>query len=638
VVVNPVGCKIPTVGIGRTGALWLGCMLLLAGCGQQHGSTALLPGATPSTAPNNPSSAQSSLSVRVLSAGGLTAMTRAARHDASRAYRTPLGGRRTLSVAIQSVVVTGTVFPSYAGAQAVTSAATQNTTSIPSSTTLTFNNVPVGNNEWVVADVVGYDQPNGAGSHVDLGELAGFVNVSSSPSSVAIDTGSTRRLQVGVSGMLQGILSSYDIKNETTLDADLGAVISSAAADPNTGLFSAAQMSSFMSTLYQTYNRTLSISTGSTNPALATLVYNSSDGSEKNYAYNAIQTNALNANFAQLGTQSPTAGNVSLRVVGNPFSGVLQSLLHTPSATPSPAAVEVHAEGVAAPTGSVQIQHVYGGGLIVGMKGTVAADIATGAFTGGLQTLVGRAPGDSSTVTVGLQPSKITMTMQDPQAAAFVGAPYYQMSPATTQAYLLDCNYSNSTDCRYGGSAISGVVGTAVTMVFDSFNPFGLPAASFQVCTGLDCFPLVNGATNAVRYPFYDGGNSLSFYGWAPVAGSAVTAISQPLSGGYALDYSGSSGAIQSATPAYFHPQQDIQVLSDAPAGTTWTATITCSGQVLQNTGVQQGGGFADIYVLNVASVTQCSPINIRFTLPAGSDLAGTLTISGLGIPPARRF
>ena len=559
------------------------------------------------------------------------------RHDASRAYRSPSGLRRVLAVSIQSVVVTGTVYPSYAGAQAVTASATQNTTVIPSSATLGFSNVPVGNNEWVVADVVGFDSPNGSGSHIDLGQLAGFVNVGTSNTSASIDANSTVRLQVGLSAMLQGIVSTYDLKNETTLDADLGSAISGVSPSPSTGLFTTSQLASFMSSLYQTYNRTLTVSGGAPGPSLATIAYNSTDAAENAFAYNAVQTNAVNGAFAQQGSAQPGSGNVGLATVGNPFSALLAQNLHTPTSPSGTTPLQVHAEAISAPNGTVQIQHVYGGSIYAGIRGVSAAAIAAGSFSGGLSAVAGRAQGDSSTISVPVASTQTTMTMNDPQAAAFSAAPYYGLTPNTGNSYVLDCNYATSAECSLGSSTVTAVSGSAATVAFDTFNPWGLTTTQLQVCTGLDCFPLSSGSANSVRYPFYDRGNSLSYYGWSPVPGSGVSAVTQPITGGYALALSGTSGAIQSTTPAYFYPHQDVQLVSDAPAGTTWTATLTCPGQVLQNSGIQQLNGAADIYMMNLGpNSAQCTQIQFAFVLPppGESGSPSTITISSIGVPP----
>jgi len=484
---------------------------------------------------------------------------------------------------------------------------------------------------------VGFDGANGAGSHVDLGQLAGLVNVGTSNTSVSIDANSTVRLQVGLSAMLQGIISTYDLKNETTLDADLGSVISGVAPAPATGLFTTSQLASFMSSLYQTYNRTLTVSGGSPGPSLATIAYNSTDAAENAFVYNAVQTNAMNGAFAQQGSAQPGSGTVALAVVGNPFSALLAQNLHTPTSPSGTTPLQVHAEAVAAPNGTVQIQHVYGGSIYAGLRGESAAAIAAGSFSGGLSAVAGRPQADSSTISVPVGSTQTTMTMNDPQAAAFSAAPYYGLTPSTGNSYVLDCNYASSTDCRLGNGVVTAVNGSTVTVAFDAFNPWGLTTAQLQVCTGLDCFPMSNGSSVSVRYPFYDRGNSLSYYGWSPVAGSGVSAVTQPITGGYVLALSGTSGAIQSVTPAYFYPHQDVQLVSDAPAGTTWTATLTCPGQVIQNTAVQQLNGIADMYMMNVGpNSTQCSTIKFAFVLPPPGESASpsTITISSIGVPP----
>lgn len=568
---------------------------------------------------------------------GLAAITPSARRDRARAYRQPSGGRRTLAVAIQSIVATGTVYPSSAGTQIVSTSVTQNTTTVPSSIALSFSNVPVGNNEWAVVDVAGYDGPNGTGSHVDLGELAGLFNAGSGAVSASIDAGSTLRFQVGLSAMLQGLISSYDLQSETGLDGHLGTILNNAAPDPSTGLFTPSQLAPFMSTLYQSYNRTISLN-GASGPALATVVYNYADTSEKNYVFNATRADAANPGYAQYGV-APSSGTVALAVVGNPFSSIIQGPVHTPTSTPPPAVVQVRAEGISAAGGSVQIQHVYGGKLYVGLKPISASATDAGSFSGAVQAVDARAPGDSSTVTLTPQSTTISMVMNDPQAAAFVGAPYYSLTPTLPYAFFLDCNYARSQDCVYGQNAVISVTSPNVSMNFDTFNPFGLSATQMQVCTGLDCFPLVAGATNSVRFPFYDGGNSLSFYGWTPVSGSAVSGIVQPLGGGYDVAYAGgASGSLQSTASAYFYPHQDVHIVSDASDGTTWTLTATCGGQVVQNSAQEQGGA-ADVFMMNVLpNSVQCSPIQLGFALPSGAGTSGTIHISSLGIAPPGRY
>jgi hypothetical protein len=131
--------------------------------------------------------------------------------------------RRTTGVgSFQSLVFTGTLYPGYAGALPVTVNVTQNTTALPPSVTLSFNNVPTGNNEWVLIDVEGYASPSGAGSRSDLGQLGGLISVGALPGAITVDGGSTLRLQLALAAMGDGLISTYDLVNETNLDSDLG--------------------------------------------------------------------------------------------------------------------------------------------------------------------------------------------------------------------------------------------------------------------------------------------------------------------------------------------------------------------------------------------------------------------------------
>ncbi len=514
-----------------------------------------------------------------------------------------------------------------------------NGTSIPTSFSLSYSNVPVANNEWAIVDVVGYDGPNGTGSSVDLGQLAGFFNVASSPATATINASSTLSFQVAFSAIIQGIISTYDLQNETTLNSDMTTLIGSIAPS-NTGLFLNSQLQAFATSLYQTYNRTITVTASNSLPAVATIVYNYTAPAEKDFVYNADVTEQVLQNYGQpVGSTQAGLGAVPFYVVGNPFSGFLQVKQHTPTLTaPAPQAAQVFADAVDASNGSVTVQHVYGGDVYIGMQSLPTALSTPPPFSGGMVDLGPRAAGSATSVPITVQTQQMTMTMVDPQAAAFGIAPYYSVISNAGKEFQLVCDYAGDAQCRLPQSAVSSISGSNVSVIFSAFNAFDLAPGSLQVCTGLDCFPLVANATNAVRAPFYDPGSNLQYYAWV-AASPYVSSVTAVPSQGYGIAYSGgTTGGITSSTAAWFYPQQNIVVNSNAPGGTVWTVSLACGGQATSATGVVQGDGQATLYLTGIVAATQCQTTTLSYALPAGSPASGNLILYSLGSSPITGF
>jgi hypothetical protein len=615
------------------------------------------PGAPAGTAP----ATTASFSVKVELPPGLVLpkLTAKAAKDAARVKR-----RLTSGPTLGSVVFNATLYPGYAGATPVNATSIVNTSSLPTSATVGFNNVPAGNNEWVIVDVEGYDSANGQGSNYDLGELAGLANVGSPPAYATVGAPSTARLQLALEAMGYGIISTYDLANQTTMDSDLQNVITAAGDTPNTttGLFTNTQLDALIGTLYADYNRTVTITGSGAGNYIASLVEDYRQPSEQNYLENVTNTYyvLLPEDIPPVAAPFPVVfGSSAVYNDGIYYyyydyfdfarkrkAGVrrMQSPPHTPgSGTQQPGEIDYDGQEFDATAGSVTLQHVYGGPLIVGMAGFANPSenpqlYETAPYYGGYLGLAGRAPGNSTTENIAVQASSVDMTIKDPQAFAFFYNPYgyyYAQEPAN-QIYDVDCGYiTNSCYDPFGGEVEGQPSGISLfpsgtsgeyNAVLDTWNPFALAASSLEYCTGITCFPEVASGSYTANSPFYDQGNKLAYYNWSPDS-STVTGITYA-SPGYTVAYSGgTSGYIDSTTPAYFFNGQEVTITGNFPNNTEIYLNAQCSGTTYSATGIMDDG-YAEMHMSSIPSVMSCSPIQIGFGLPSGSSTSGSYTFT----------
>jgi hypothetical protein len=616
----------------HTGARLVGlcASLALAGCSGGGGAGSLAKisagGGIAGSAGGSVAPASGALTVRVNlpSVASLPLFTKRARTDAAR-IRTG-STRRPLSITLGSVRFNGTLYPGYAGGAPVGTTLLQNTSSLPSSVTLGFNSVPAGNNEWVYVDVIGYDSPNGQGSSYDLGQLAGFASVGSPPALASIDTNSTLRLQVALSAMRAGEISTYDLQNTSALDANIGGFITGIAPVAGIGLYSNAQLDSFVTGLYPIFNRTLVVSGSILTPSYASVVYDYRNPAELNFVNN------VNATYYAL--ESPdnpaTPPDSSAPIVyGNPFLGNEgdQTSSQTPPAGQQTGAFhQANAVLVAAPTGTITLQHVYGGNVIVGMSAQTGAAVTSAPpYYGGFIGLGGRPQGNTANASVPISNTTVNMAFVDPQWAN-MGNNLEFVSPAQT-GFVEHC--AGDTCPELSEVYVTGTSSTEVTVSVNAWNPWALTGSGEQICTGIECFPLSNGMQYTSESPFYDSGEDLAYYNWKPDGGAVTSVTSAVLS--YSIAYSGGlSGYIGTTTPAWFFPGMLMGLESSAPAGTIFYFTLYCPTGTFSNSGVWTGS-YAEIVMSSITSTVHCGATQIGFTLPAGSATSGTISLAYFG-------
>jgi hypothetical protein len=599
--------------------------LALGGCSGGGGSAPKL-GSTSGSTTSGGSSATLTVRVNLPASGALPLFTKRARQDAAKLRA---GTRHAQSITLGSVAFVGTLYPGYAGATPVSTTLVQNTSSLPSSVSLGFNNVPAGNNEWVVVNVVGYDSPNATGSSYDLGQLGGLASVGAPPALASIDTNSTLRLQVELSAMYAGIISTYDLQNTSALDGNIGGFILGNSPSPATGLFTNTQLDTFLNGLYPIFSRTLAISGSTLTTSTASLVYDYRNPVETDFVQNVTsavaQLEALDEPLASgVGEQIPY-------VYGNPFdflNGAATAPHTPPSGQQTAVADAVFAEEFDAPTGAITLQHVYGGNLIVGMSSLASPTSIPPPYYGGFISVAGRAQSNTTNAVVPIGNTTANITFNDPQWAA-VGnndIPYEPVEPSND---IFDYSCLAAQCLNFNELSISGGSPTQVTVAQDTWNPWALTGSSWEMCVGLDCFAVVNGATYTSRSPFYDNGGKLGYYNWHATSGAA-TAVTQSGTQ-YAIAYSGgTSGYIGTSVAAWYAPGMVVSVTSTAPAGTIWYLTVSCPDGTFQNSGVEQGG-VAKFAMASLSTIEQCSSTQIGFGLPSGSASSGTIDIGPFG-------
>ena len=605
------------------------------------------PGAPSGTTP----ATTASLTVKVQLPPGdvLPTLTAKARKDAARARH-----RLTSGPTLGSVIFNATLYPGYAGATPVNASTTVNTTSLPTSATVGFNNVPAGNNEWVIIDVEGYDSANGKGSNYDLGELGGLASVGSPPAYATVNAPSTARLQVALEALDYGIISTYDLQNQTTLDSDLQNVLTNESETPSatTGLFTTSQLVTIIGTLYTGYNRTVTITGSGAGGYIASLVQDYRQPAEQNYLSNIQSTSDALSPEDDPPLPAPypivygsSASHNSCCGFGDDVARKRHAVRrraqlppHTPgSGNQQPGDIDYDAEEFDATAGSVTLQHVYGGALIAGVAGFASPvfnpqSANTAPYYGSYVGLAPRAPGNATTETLAVQSSQVDMTIKDPQSIALGSGDYgysFAQEP-TNQIFNINCDYIyNFCFDPFEGD------GTGVTVTFpgssdyniaiDTWNPFALTTSSLEYCTGITCFPEVASGTYTANSPFYDDGEDLAYFNWSP---DSATVTSVTSASGYVIAYSGgTSGYIDTTTPAYFFTGQEAEIRGSFPDNTEIYLNAQCSGTTYSATSLMEDG-YAYLYMNSVPSVASCSPIQIGFGLPSGSPTSGSYTFT----------
>ncbi|MEO6912648.1 MAG: hypothetical protein ABI182_01330 [Candidatus Baltobacteraceae bacterium] len=545
-------------------------------------------------------------------------------------------------LSLKNVTVTGTLFPGDAGVEPVRNTVTIPTPGTVYAATVSFSNVPVHNNQWVILEFVGNATD---GSQIALGELAGLVNVTSSPTnSAALTKTTTQTFQAFTELLAQGDLSTFDLDNTpalaTTLTTDVAAT--HVAVDPTTQLFSVGGLTSIVNSLEPLFERDLTISSSPTLGGTLTLMRDWTNAGEVNLANEETAFSGLFSFLAAL-QNAPTVsfawgsnGNCPLGS-GNPPNV-------PPVVTVKP--FEASACLFANPTGSMTIRNVYGGHIILDVTNNVSG--AGAPFDGGHLSVAGEAPG-THPVTVPDTLTSSTFTVSDPAAFAFGPAfwggsfgnaqlgGFFTTQPnfgttlqSDTFFTLFSRNFSTLAARVIPKSPPYGATTPHNQIVVDTFNPWAIPSADMALCGGISCFALSSTGTLTVTRPFADGGNDLAFFNWK--AGGKATHIATASGGGYSITFSGPGGAtLTSTTPTALEANQHLTVTMDF---TMPNDQVTISASDAANSNVYSGTGTLSFgsanLTMNTSRTVKIKQVVITISYTGG---AGTHTLTNITAP-----
>ncbi|MDB5042249.1 MAG: hypothetical protein JWN27_2975 [Candidatus Eremiobacteraeota bacterium] len=519
-----------------------------------------------------------------------------------------LGGKRrpagTRGTSVQPVAPTfdhidvhGTLYAADASATPIT-----NTVTIPPpaggvyTANVGFSNVTSGNNEWALLEFTGVAAD---GSKIALGEVGGLVNVGgSNPNTAALNATTTLSLQLFITLVGSGLISTYDIDNLPNLSSLLASRIATAGGitpDPATGVFTAGAMQQLYSLIGPGFERVVSISTNPATPGNFAIVRDYTNASELNLEASLTQF------LGDIGIPSiltSNAGSFLLRTSGvlgydrncggfTVDAGTLR--LARPGLTVVPA--DVRPCTVPNPTGSEQVRNVYGGNVMIGATNDPYDPTApfTQPFLGGWTSVAGRPTGaPPAAVNVAIASTEFTITVNDPFEAAFpfMTAPYGAFPTFGTGAFSAT-NFHQLANSPDPYRAVElGFTGNQETVVVDTFNPWNVSTANLSLCSVPfpkavivvlpACFPLGAVQPITVARTFGDDGSNLSYFNWT--LGGAGGTIA-PDAGGIGYDVTPNPGTITltTTTPTALYGRSQLTVFNNLPIGTVWTATVTTS-------------------------------------------------------------
>jgi hypothetical protein len=543
---------------------------------------------------------------------------------------------RLASPAFDHIEVTGTLFPGDAAPYTIS-----NAVSIPPPTngtyaaTVAFSNAVAHDNEWVVLDFAGVASN---GSTIELGQLGGIVDVSgTSATSASLTPATTQTLQVFLALLQAGTLSTYDLDHSpslaSTLASDIGAT--GAKADASTGLYDAPALVAIYDAVEPKFERDITIATSPATAGSVTIVQDYTNAEELNlvndgqlfYGPSLAQGGA---SAYELATQFPAAGTI----IGANTCGEVEA----GAATADPANVPVAPSLVDAcivPTtaGTTAIKGVYGGHIIVGATNVsyVSGAAPPSAFTGGTTRVAGETRGSFKT-TVDVASTQTTYTVNDPAGFAFGADSGVDFSSAFYATPFVPSGLLSSTAFELGSDSATPVVvpstysSTNDQIVVDTFNPFDLPAADYEICGGISCYPESTPAseTLTIERPFEDLGSDLSYFDWK--SSGSIKAITEPGGKGapYALDFRASgTGTITSSTPSYISPREQLALAgSTFPDGTLVTLSVTGTSGAAYSAAAVTSEGTATLSMLSVEQLVATKTITLSFKVPASGTYA----------------
>ena len=595
--------------------------LSLTACG--GGGSASTPGLpstpqTPVTSPGAPITASAYGTVKAaatLSASGGPQLV------ASRSHRSTfstLGHIRAMGLSISKVKVYGYLYPGYAGSTMVQNEQDVTPSNNSVSVTMSFSNVPVGNNEWAIFD---FQAVAADGSTFDLGSLAKIVNVGPNGTSITLDQPSTLRFQALATLLANYYVSANDLKTNTSLETQLGQETSSLQADPNTQLYSTTTLASWLQSVAANYAHALTI----TVPAGATAVSVAADMTDPGEAH-------LAASFASLNTLIPWYNpNAAFNPFGfNPTSSLsgaptyASMPAHTPSSSNVTPVTNSYLAAFEAVSGGTVTLPVYGGPLLVG-----ATDPSQPV---GIVQHVPATSGATGTVTLGAMTSTaLNVPISDPQAAAFNTQPAVALNVLPGTAFTT--NYFSVGPNGSGGAAADPVLDTSAfsstnaAVQVNTWSPFMLPLSDYQLCTVVNqvCAPISSTSNLQVPEDIADDGQHLSYFNWAGTgaATDGTTGVTSNVNGGYSIAWSnGTSFSIKTTTTTWL-PNYVQLYMGGLPGQTAVSATATDAGGKTYTASYSSYNWFY-LSFPTISNSVKINSLTLTFALPMGSPASGT--------------
>jgi hypothetical protein len=514
------------------GTLLLATLAACGGGGGGGGQTALVPH-TPVGGVNPPSShAVGTVTAQATVTQGLAL--------AKSKYRRMQSLRATMGYTISSVEVKGILYPGYAGATPITNSQTLTPVNGAISISLTFSNVPAGNNEWMMLDLLAV-APDG--SKFDLGQLASLVNVSaSSASSVTLGAASTQTFEIFNAFNQMDGFSSVDMQDPAQISTDIAAAVTASGQTPDaaTQLFTPLGLDSIFDNLKPKYTHNLAIQSPFTSGPQYVIAMPDYTNASENY---------LNANRQAVGDSSQLVYSYNyygphdltpcwLNSNGNP--PVVGPGIPTP-----PKNTDFCQSDRYAPTNGLwTLNDVYGGPV---MAGATNVYWNSAPFTGGwisVASIPATAAGANPTlVTAPSNTTDMPVTVNDAEALAFncnsfnTGEDFCDYYTSTQPGFAnpffpFNNGWTTGISAHYPND-----FGSAdPTLDLDTWGFANEPLAGLALCGNSSIDPCNNnaqgiGLDTIVSSPanmiteYVDPGSNFSYYNYQPVASTGVTAV-----------------------------------------------------------------------------------------------------------------
>jgi len=545
--------------------------------------------------------------------------------------------RSTMGLTIASVEVDGAIYPGTAGSVPVVNKQTLTPVNNQVSIDLTFSNVPAGNNEWMLLNLIGIASD---GSKLDLGWLASLVNVTANQgTSVGLGATSTQEYEVFHALLWDRILSSVDLA-DPALATTLATQIAAAGQTPDATaqLYTPIQLGAIFDSIVPNYIHNLTVDT-------STLVNASYISILPDYT-NKAENNLTASLYTDTGVYYPVPANNAYGP-NNGGGGLAPcyAFSQQPAGPAPPTDPKVYDTCLrtfsVSPNQVFVLNNVYGGPVLVGMS-----DFTT-PFTGGWTSLpsVGLAPaGTTAHVTQAATDQAIAVT--DPQAIAFNCA-WGMCGNFLTRGLP---GFINPFYPRVGGDSnlvwanSNGFGPTSNIVHADTWGYANQAAAGLEFCANTETDPCASlasiaaaGNTYTVHREFTDPGTNFSYYKYAGSGGITSIGQGQRCNGGpqgmvAKTDGTSASGSFTTTTPFYVgydgspawislsgNSCDSNNVQYDMRAAATWSVSLTASDGTTYTGSMKSGYNYVNVPIDGLLKTIQVTSMTITYTMPANT-------------------